>query len=392
MRHKLTDKSVQNLKPNPERRFEVRDEVLPGFRIRVTPQGKKTFSLVRRVNGKSKRMTIGEYGILSLSEARKLAREIIYKIEIGQLEVATGQELAPCPNLEEIIPEYIEKHAKVHNRDWRRKAAHLRKFKPIYHKQIDAITRRDVVDVLDRLAKRAPVGANRALSHIRHLMNWCVERGLIEVSLINGIKPPSKERPRERVLSDVELVALWHACDQLGYPFGPCMKLLILTGQRRAEVSGMKWSEIDMDRKVWVLPSSRAKNDQTHEVPLTDQVVQLLECLPRFQGSDLVFTTNGRTSISGFGRLKKRLDQRLPDGMPPWVLHDLRRTFSTNLAKLGVPQPVTEALLNHKSGVVSGVAAIYNRHQYGEEKREALESWNAAVDRGVSSTCRGPLY
>lgn len=375
MRHKLTDKYLQNLKPNPDRRFEVRDEVLTGFSVRVMPSGKKTFCLMRRINGKSKRWRIGEYGVFSLSQARSQAKEIIYKIETGQLKVATGLDLKVCPTLEEIIPDYIEKHAKVHNRDWRRKAAHLQKFKPLYSKPIDAITRRDVVDVLDRLAKQAPVGANRALAHIRHLMNWCVERGYIEVSHVNGIKALAKEKARERVLSDDELALLWNACDRLGYPFGPCIRILILTGQRRAEVSGMRWSEVDLDRKIWVLPSDRAKNGQSHEIPLTEHVVDLLKGLPRFQGSDLVFTTNGRTPISGFGRLKQRLDNMLPDDQAPWVLHDLRRTFSTNLAKLGVAQPVTEALLNHKSGVVSGIAAIYNRHQYGDEKRAALEAW-----------------
>jgi integrase len=379
MRHKFTDKYLQNLKPNPDRRIEVRDELLTGFSVRVMPSGKKTFCLMRRLNGKSKRWKIGEYGVFSLAQARSQAKEIIYKIETGQLEVATELDLKPCPTLEQIIPDYIEKHAKVHNRDWRRKAAHLRKFKPIYGKRLDTITRRDVVDVLDRLAKQAPVGANRALAHIRHLMNWCVDRGYIEVSHVNGIKALSKEKARERVLSDDELANLWKACDRLAYPFGPCIRLLILTGQRRAEVSGIRWSEIDLGRKMWVLPSGRAKNGQSHEVPLTDYAIELLQALPRFQGSDLVFTTNGRTPISGYGRLKQRLDNMLPDGQAPWVLHDLRRTFSTNLAKLGIPQPVTEALLNHRSGVVSGVAAIYNRHQYVEEKREALEKLDEMV-------------
>lgn len=190
------------------------------------------------------------------------------------------------------------------------------------------------------------------------------------------MKPLSKERSRERVLTDDELGALWAACDADGYPFGDCMKLLILSGQRRAEVAEMRWSEIDLEKRLWTLPSQRAKNGRQHTVPITDAMLDVLRRVPKFLGSDYVFTTNGKSPVSGFGRLKDRLDKALPEGTDPWIIHDLRRTMSTNMAMLGVPQPVTEALLNHQTGVVSGVAAIYNVYSYADEKREALEQWN----------------
>lgn len=375
MKHKLTDKYVQNLKPNPQRRIEVRDEVLIGFALRVSARGRKTFYYSRRINGRVRPIRLGDYGVLSLSEARDQAREIAYQIETGSFERSGEVCNEACPSLGQIIPDYIEKHAKVHNKDWSRKAAHLKKFSSLYGKPLDQIKRRDVVTVVDEIATRTPVGANRALAHFRHLMNWSVDRGLIDASPVTRIKAPAKERARERVLSDHELADLWRACDVEGYPFGDCIKLLILTGQRRAEVAEMRWSEIDLERRVWALPSARSKNGQQHEIPLTDVMIDLLQSAPRFVQSDYVFTTNGRSPISGFGRFKQRLDKTLTAFTQPWIFHDLRRTFSTNLAMLGVPQPVTEALLNHQSGVVSGVAAIYNRYQYAEEKRVALEGW-----------------
>jgi len=216
-------------------------------------------------------------------------------------------------------------------------------------------------------------------------MSWSVERGIIDASPIAGMKPRAKEKPRERVLTDNELGALWEVCGDEGYPFGDCMKLLILSGQRRAEVAEMRWSELDLENRLWTLPSQRAKNGRQHAIPLTDAMLDVLRRVPKFIGSDFVFTTTGTTPISGFGRLKKRLDKSLPKDAEPWTPHDLRRTMSTKMAQLGVPQPVTEALLNHKTGVVSGVAAIYNVYSYGDEKRDALQQWNSHVGKLIKS-------
>jgi len=257
----------------------------------------------------------------------------------------------------------------------------LAKFTTLHGIRIDEIKRADVVKACDVIHKSAPVSANRALAHLKHLMGWCVERGMIDASPIAGMKPLSKERSRERVLTDDELGALWTACDAEGYPFGDCMKLLILSGQRRAEVAEMRWSEIDLEKRLWTLPSQRAKNGRQHTVPITDAMLDVLRRVPRFLASDYVFTTTGKSPVSGFGRLKDRLDKALPEGTDPWIIHDLRRTMSTNMAMLGVPQPVTEALLNHKTGVVSGVAAIYNVYSYADEKREALGKWNERIEK-----------
>lgn len=376
MKRKLTTKFIEGHKPHPSKRLDLRDELMPGLVVRVGSSGTKTFCLHKRINGKMRRLTIGRFGVLSLAQARERVRQLLYEIETGKFEDRTGLDASGAPTLGDVIPDYIEKHAKVHNRDWKNKARLLDKFTGLHGMRIDNIKRADVVRACDLIHRSAPVSANRALAHLKHLMGWCVERGMIDASPIAGMKPLSKERSRERVLTDDELGALWEACDAEGYPFGDCMKLLILSGQRRAEVAEMRWSEIDLEKRLWTLPSQRAKNGRQHTVPLTDAMLNLLRKVPRFLGSDFVFTTTGKSPISGFGRLKKRLDPALPKGAEPWIIHDLRRTMSTNMAMLRVPQPVTEALLNHKTGVVSGVAAIYNVYSYADEKREALEQWN----------------
>ena len=360
MTHKLTTKFIETRKPNPAKREDYRDTVVPGLVLRVNKSGTKTFSFHKRINGKMKRLTIGQFGPFSLSDARERARQVLYEVETGKFERNTGIEVDTKPTLGDVIPDYIEKYAKVHNRDHERKEAQLAKFTTLHGKRIDEIKRADVVKACDIVQKSTPIGVNRALAHLKHLMSWSVERGM---------------------LSDDELGVLWEACDDEGYPFGDCMKLLILSGQRRAEVAEMRWSELDLENRLWTLPSQRAKNGRQHTVPITDAMLDVLHRVPKFLGSDFVFTTKGTTPISGFGRLKKRLDKSLPKDAEPWTPHDLRRTMSTNMAQLGVPQPVTEALLNHKTGVVSGVAAIYNVYSYAEEKRDALEQWNSHVGK-----------
>lgn len=385
MKRKLTTKFIEGQKPDPSKRLEFRDELMPGLKLRISTSGTKTFCLHKRINGKMRRLTIGRFGVVSLAEARERVRQVLYEIETGRFEDRTGVEVETKPTLGDVIPDYIEKHAKVHNRDWKRKEALLAKFTTLHGKRIDEIKRADVVKACDVIHKSAPVSANRALAHLKHLMGWCVERGMIDASPIGGMKPLSKERSRERVLTDDELGALWAAFGNEGYPFGDCMKFLMLGGQRRAEVAEMRWPEIDLEKRLWTLPSQRAKNGKQHTVPLTDAMVEVLRKTPRFFNSGYVFTTTGKTPISGFGRLKDRLDKALPEGTEPWIIHDLRRTMSTNMAMLGVPQPVTEALLNHKTGVVSGVAAIYNVYSYADEKREALELWNSHVEKVTRS-------
>jgi integrase len=227
-----------------------------------------------------------------------------------------------------------------------------------------------------------------------------VQRDLIEKSPVVGIKAPTDEKSRDRILNDEELGLAWKAADKLGWPFGPFVHLLILTGQRRDEVAGMRWSELDMATATWTIPRERAKNDKAHVVPLSPEAVALIKGLPRMKDgeadSPFVFTTTGDSPISGFSKAKAKLDRAIAKllkgeneeanesekdapSIPDWRLHDLRRTMTSGMARLGAPLEVVEKLLNHISGTFSGIVDVYQKHEYAKEKREAAEAWGKHV-------------
>jgi integrase len=263
-------------------------------------------------------------------------------------------------------------------------------------RKIEEIARSDVVALLDRIVDRgSPVAANRTLAAVRKLFNWCVERSIIPISPCAGVRPASQEKSRDRVLSDYELQLVWRAAEHVGWPFGPLVQLLILTGQRRDEVARMHWSEVTENGTLWVIPGERTKNGTVHDVPLSKPAQELLKALPCIGGAEYVFTTTGMTPVSGYSNAKERLDAVMlrlarddaaargeePDRVQvqPWRLHDLRRTVASGMARLGQPVHVIEAVLNHRSGTISGVAAVYNRYNYLEEKRNALVAWSRFI-------------
>jgi integrase len=373
MRRKLSPKLVEHIKALGPKRLDVWDTVLQCFGVRISPSGRKTWFVVARVDGRQKRITIGTYPAVSLAEARTEARKIIRDAQLGVLSRAPE---APALTLGDTVPLFIQLYAKPKNRGWKESERLLDKFQDLFGKPLTQIVRSDVVRVLDEIvASGTPYRANRALAALKKLMNWALDRGMIEVNPIAGLKPPHKERSRELVLSDAALASLMRAADAEGYPFGDALKLLVLTGQRRSEVAEMRWSEIDLERAVWTVPPARSKNGQAHQVPLSAPTVRLLQSLPRFLASDWVFTTTGRAPISGFGRMKRRLHDAA--GMPDWRIHDIRRTMASGMARIGVEPHVIEKVLNHKSGIISGVAAVYNRYGYEKEKRAALVHWSA---------------
>lgn len=389
MRKLLTAKVVENLKPGLSRRVEMRDTLLPGFGVRVTVNGRKSWFAIGRVRGRQVRHTIGTYPVVSLADARDAARIVIGQMQLGTYMASRTADPEQL-NFEVAVKEFISKYAKPKNRDWARTESVLRKFSYLNSKHIAEIKRADVVKVLDDMvAAGTPIRANRALAAIKKLFAWALDRGLIDLHPIVGLKPPAKEMRRDRILTDQEVRTFWRASGELSYPFGPAVQLFLLTGQRRGEVTTMKWSDIDFERKVWTIPGAIAKNGRVHEVPLSAFVAELLASLPRFAGSEFVFTTTGRTPVSGFGRVKCRLDKAME--VSTWRFHDLRRTAASGMARLGVSPHVIEKVLNHVSGQISGVAAIYNRHGYEAEKRQALEAWTVNLAEITSSKNVGSI-
>jgi integrase len=380
---KLTASYVEKIGP-PASRIEMPDAVLPGFYLVLQPSGHKSYAVRYRHAGRTRKLTLGTTAVLPLALARERAREALQAVAAGRDPAIERKEARAghADTIRHVAAQFVERH--------------VRKLRPesiaiaermvnayivpaIGNRRIQAVTRRDIIELLDGIMDSGkPVTANRTLAVANRLFNWAVERSIIEVSPCIGVKRPAVEQSRDRVLTDDELALIWRAADRLEHPGGVFVKLLVLTGQRRTEVAGMRWSEID--GPLWTLPASRTKNARVHEVPLPAAAQVLLAGTPRIVGSDFVLTVSGALPFSGFAPAKERLDELAPIS-PRWVFHDLRRTLASGLARLGQPVHVIEAVLNHRSGTISGVAAIYNRHAYLEEKRAALELWAQHVEQ-----------
>jgi integrase len=413
----LTIKALENLKPGAARR-EIPDGHTRGLFFVVQPSGAGSWAYRYRFAGKPKKLTLGPYPAIDLPSARKLASEAIQAVARGDDPAAAKQvakqaarvEAAPVRDLiETVVETFIERYAKKQTREnsWRETERILKRevIGAWEGKRLSQIGRADVHDLLDKIVDRgAPIVANRTLAAFRRMCSWAVERGLIDASPCEKVRAPAAENSRDRVLSDDEIKRAWEAFEAMGWPFGPLAQMLLLTGARRDEVADARWSEIDLDKKIWNIVKERAKNGMAHEIPLSDAAVTILKSLPRISDgkkSDLVFTTTGKTSVSGFSRAKEQFDAVILDAFRAaavargddleqvtapahWTFHDLRRTAASGMAGLGIAPHVVEAVLNHKSGTIKGVAAVYNRYSYADEKRAALEAWARKLDAIVS--------
>jgi integrase len=359
-----------------------------------------------RVAGKPTKLTIGPYPAIDLATARRRAQEAIGEIARGKdpagakkaaREARRAESKAEEHRLDKVAASYVDRYVKREvGAAWGKEIE--RQFRveilPVLgDKPIESITKAQIRDLLDSIVDRgSPITANRTFATLRQLFNWAIDRDLITASPMPR-SAPAPEQARDRVLSDTEIRAVWRAFEQIDWPFGPIGKLLVLTGARRDEIAAGTWSEINLETKTWTLPGSRTKNSEPHEIPLSDSAIDILKALPRIDGRPgFIFTTNGRTSVSGFSKAKEALDTSIADilgdgaePIPHWTLHDLRRTVATNLQKLGVRLEVTEAVLNHVSGSRAGIVGVYQRHTWANEKRQALDAWARRLDAIVSS-------
>ena len=415
----LTVKGLEAIKPSAARQ-EVPDGLVPGLYFVMQPSGGASWAVRYRAGRVPKKLTLGRYPAIELGDARELAKTALIAVASGRdpAEEKKATRLAGedrTQNLvENVVTDFINRYAKKNTRPatWAEterifNAYVLPKFKgkaAWKGREIGSITRRDILALLDALVDSgAPVMANRTLAAVRRFFAWCVDVDILAASPCGGIKAPSPEQSRDRSLSDDELRLVIGACKADGWPFGPFIRLLLLTAQRRDEVADMQWREIDLRdeaKAVWTIPAERTKNGIAQIVPLCPQAVALLKALPKVASrprakdgpaADFVFSTNGESSISGFSRAKERIDammlatRRVSDptarSIPHWTLHDLRRTAATGMARLGVQMPVVEKILNHTSGSFGGVAGVYQRFDFADEKAAALAKWAAFLDR-----------
>jgi integrase len=378
----LTARKLETLKPGKKRR-EIPDGYLPGAYHVIQPSGSRGWIVRYRFHRRPRKLTIGRYPAIDLKTARELAAKALREVAEGR---DPGREKArrragpvKDSSVDYLVNQFVAKQCALHYRPGPAKEAERILRKHVLPKwrgwAVSEITRSDVRDLVEPMAK-TPVMANRTYKIVRRLFSWAVEHGDLGIaaSPCTGMRAPFKEEERERVLSDPELLLIWKAAGALGGPGGLLVKLLMLTGQRRSEVAGMAWDELDLEQGVWALPRGRVKNDRAHVVPLAAAVVDLLQATPRL--GPCVVSPTGEVPTKDFAQTKRAIDALLPADMPHWTFHDLRRTWATGLARLRAADlPVIERALNHVSGAFRGVVGIYQRHDFQIEVRAAMEAW-----------------
>jgi integrase len=411
-RKRITATVVQKTAlPSGQAQLDIFDTVKPGFGVRIGRRSRTYFVMVRALDKgvwKQRRVKLGTTEEMDLAEARAAADEAVASAAKGDdpadiyRQRSTALVEASRNTYAVVRDEFL---AKYRGRQNRRPAQSTQRemtrvlgselFNEWLERPVVKITRRDVLDALDVLVDRgAETMANRTLAYLKLFFGWALERGIVETDPTDRIKKPGAEVTRDRVLTVDELRFVWQASEDSGSLFGPIIKLLLLTGQRLNEVASLKWSEIDFDKAIWYLPGIRAKNRRDHVVPLSAPALAILEERKAERTalgmhSPFVFTTTEKTPFSGFSRAKARLDALVAKAlhedasdpaatlaMPPWRLHDLRRTVATHMAEdLRIPPHIIEAVLNHISGSKAGVAGVYNRALHLDERRTALDAW-----------------
>jgi len=403
MKVRLTDIAVRNLKPplKGQATYLDADANLPGFGVRVTAKGVKSFVLVH--GAQRTRETLGRYPTITLQQARQAARTRLSELTLS------GYQRTPKLTFAEAFARYEQAHL-VHLRsgDQVKRAIANDAIPLLGRKLLHEITDEDVSDVLNRIRERgSEYQRTNTRAYLRTFFSWCMRVDNLGSDRLKANPAAETSRgksvSRDRVLSDLELVAVWYGTEALGWPFMPLIRLLVLSGQRRDEVGGIEWPELH--DSIWTIPAARAKNNQIHDVPLPPEAQVIIATVPHLNSCSLLFSTTGTTPVSGFSKAKAKLDaatQAWLDAyaekhgrrriiLAPWRLHDLRRNVSTGLARMGYPQHVVEKLLNHRSGVTSGIAGVYNRYRYWEERKQALAAWTAHVTSLVAAHAPEPV-
>ena len=403
----LTDAKIAGLKAPTAGQIELADGIVPGLRLRMGASGIKTYILRKRVQGKWLNVTIGRHGpSFTLAHARKKARDLLDDVEQGKSIArkagAKRKGSKGVGTVAELYETYLAQQIEGKKRSAREFDRVFRKYiePEIGDRLADSITRSDVSRFVEKIAfergKETLTMARIVYRHLSTFYTWALTR--LEHMPANPCRDawrPKRNEPRDRVLSDRELAALWQSAVEDGYPFGHLVQMLVLTAQRRGEVLDAACDEFDFKAKVWTVPGDRAKNGKANVVPLSAQALAVITEIFMAAGIDpdeahkqsqilLASKVTNTNSVSGLSKAWKRIrasvDEKLGYEAGHFTMHDIRRTVATGLQRLGIPLVVSEAVLNHQSGsAMAGVAGVYHRHQYTNEKREALALWGKEV-------------
>jgi len=421
MKAKLTDVLIQKTKATPGERLEIFDSQVPGFGVRIGAR-ERAFFFVRRINGRKVRMSLGVYPVVTLAKARSQALATLDRIKAGDdpshdlKRRKSGSVIVDDTSFGRLADRFLTEYCRGKKTPLRARTTseyqrHLTKGVAASWKgrSLWSIAERDIIAAIEKLEGQGQFATARTFKAcLRKFFGWCVERHLIPRN--PAIAPPLSSRPsdfvRERVLSLTELRYVLTAADKLDPPYRAFVYVLALCGQRRNETSMMRWLDLDLDgeKPIWRIRGEVTKNHRDHDVPLSSEVVTILKQVPRILvsqrsegksvghvASTYVFSGDGRVPVSGFSKMKLKLNHLIEiertaerssdEPIPHWTWHDLRRSAATGMADLGVTPHVIEAVLNHVSGSKSGVAGIYNRGRYDTERRAALEKWSKSLTR-----------
>lgn len=378
----LTDSKVAAFKPPAKGQQEHSDAKVTGLRLRVGAGGTKTGIFRARTGERILNKKLGTYPGMDLTDARTAALKLVAAIARGGSAEAVERTFGA------VAEHWIKKVAKPKNDSWRLQERRLEiHVLPAWRgRKIVDIRRADVRDLLEGL--EGAVLPNRVLTLVTTIFRFALSRDWIDVSPAEGIRKPQAEQERDRVLTMADMAQIWKAAEFLGYPFGPYVRLLALTAQRRTEVAAMRWNDLDLDTAMWNIPAADTKGERRHFVPLSPTAVKILRGLPRL--GEHVFTTDGRTHMTNYAKLKLRLDGFVAAAggtVATWRLHDLRRSAATHMVRLGVREEVVGRVLNH---AVKGVTArVYALHSYAPEKRHALVLWAEELKRATNASSPG---
>lgn len=389
----LTDAKIKGLKPPAKGQAEFPDAVVPGLRIRVGSSGAKTFILRKRAGGRVRNFTIDRYHErrFTLADARKRARELLSDIEAGAEPSARGRRRrGETPGtVKALFADYEMAKAGLRTIGETKRIFNKYVIPEIGGRLADSITRADVTRLVDGIG--APTMARAVAAQLSAFYSWALPRlDRLEANPCRDAWKPPKAPARDRTLSDEELRALWKAAAEEAAPFGPGVRLLLLTLQRREEVFSADCEEFDLESATWAIPATRAKNGLAHIVPLSAAAAAELKPLIGDRRVGKVFPArgNGDRGASGFSkawaRIREAVENELARPLERFTMHDLRRTGATGMQRLGVRLEVTEAVLNHVSGSRSGIVGVYQRHHFTDEKRHALDAWAAELERIVA--------
>ncbi len=395
MRIELTAIFVQTLKAPESGQLDYWDARIPGFGLRVSKNGRKSWTVMYRFRGLQRRIAVGTFPIIGLSDARQLARNILHEVQIGKDPAATKRAAIEetkkehndreIKSFEALANRFLERHAKPRKRTWRGDEKNINnELIPLWkNKPANEITRQDVIEVLESIVDRgAGIQANRTKALISKIFNFALSEKapVVSTNPCLGLKNPTPERQRDRVLSEAEIGKLWKALDLENPKIAAIFRLGLLTAQRSGEILGMNWSELDLPGGWWTIPAERSKNKLSHRVPLGPQAIQIIEGIRLNSAeSPYIFASRIRGKrVTSLSKSVKLLRDRVAFD---FRFHDLRRTAASHMTGMGIQRLIVSKLLNH---VERNITAVYDRHSYDLDKQRALNSWARRVDQIVA--------